>query len=206
MDDARNMLEKLRQERGDDYAALSRLLGRNLAYVQQFMRRGTPRRLAERDRQTLARYFGVDEVLLGGPPSAPATVSAIARIDVAASAGPGALVEDRRAGKLTLDPDLLRAIGARTEALSAIHVTGESMLPTLADGDEIVVNRDDAQDRLREGIYVLRLADGLVVKRLVFGPDAALIIRSDNPAWPDQPGTEIEAVIGRVVWVGRRLA
>ncbi|MGC5075318.1 hypothetical protein, partial [Escherichia coli] len=39
------------------YAALSRMLRRNDAYLQQYVRRGTPRDLAERDRALLAAYF-----------------------------------------------------------------------------------------------------------------------------------------------------
>ena len=44
---ARAALQRLIEERGEDYAGLSRLLGRNPAYVQQFIKRGSPRRLAE---------------------------------------------------------------------------------------------------------------------------------------------------------------
>src|SRR5215470_12267414 len=64
-------LERLILERREDYAGLSRLIGRNAAYIQQFIKRGVPRRLAEEDRRKLARYFGVDESLLGGPPRQP---------------------------------------------------------------------------------------------------------------------------------------
>ena len=31
------------------------------------------------------------------------------------------------------------------------------MLPALADGDELLVDRCDGRERLRDGIYVLRL-------------------------------------------------
>ncbi len=65
--DARAALQRLIEERREDYSSLSRLLGRNAAYVQQYVKRGTPRRLAEEDRRLLARYFGVAEALLGGP-------------------------------------------------------------------------------------------------------------------------------------------
>jgi hypothetical protein len=60
-------LARLIADRGENYGALSRLLGRNAAYIQQFIKRGTPRKLDEEDRRLLARYFGVDEALLGGP-------------------------------------------------------------------------------------------------------------------------------------------
>ena len=67
MNDARLALERLCAERGEDFAGLSRMIGRNPAYIQQFVRRGVPRRLGEQERRKLARYFGVSEALLGGP-------------------------------------------------------------------------------------------------------------------------------------------
>src|SRR5207237_10851051 len=67
LNDPRLVLERLCAERGDDFAGLSRMLGRNPAYIQQFVRRGVPRRLGEEERRKLARYFGISETLLGGP-------------------------------------------------------------------------------------------------------------------------------------------
>ena len=66
----RLVLERLCAERGEDFAGLSRMLGRNAAYIQQFVRRGVPKRLKEDERRKLARYFSVPEALLGGPPIA----------------------------------------------------------------------------------------------------------------------------------------
>jgi len=53
--DGRAALARLITERGEDYAGLSRLIGRNAAYIQQFIKRGTPRRLAEPDRRISSR-------------------------------------------------------------------------------------------------------------------------------------------------------
>ena len=80
------------------------------------------------------------------------------------------------------------------------------MAPTLADGDEILVDR--AVRRLRDGLFVLRLDGALVVKRVSVRPDGARVsILSDNPAYPGWPDCDPAAVdvVGRVVWVGRRL-
>ncbi len=80
--DGRAALARLIAERGEDYAGLSRLLGRNPAYIQQFIKRGSPRRLAESDRRNPRRYFGVDEAVLGAPeaePGAGVTAGAAAR-------------------------------------------------------------------------------------------------------------------------------
>lgn len=54
MDDARRALDELIRKRGCSYSEISRLLGRNAAYVQQYIRRGSPRQLDEHDRAVLA--------------------------------------------------------------------------------------------------------------------------------------------------------
>ena len=225
MDDeeVRAALERLARERREDYAGLSRVLGRNPAYIQQYVRRGTPRRLAEADRRTLAAYFGVSEAMLGGPPRREVAavrtgrakrlgggdVIAVPRLELGASAGAGALVEDDPASaEMQFPPGLLRELGAgRPAALSLVRVEGDSMLPTLADGDDILVDGDDAADRLREGVYVLRLEGGLLVKRIAIGPDGAVSVLSDNPLGPRWSAVERAGlrVVGRVIWAGRRI-
>lgn len=214
--DPRSALERLIRERGEDYAGLSRLIGRNPAYIQQYIKRGSPRRLGEDDRRLLARYLGVDEAVLGGAP-APAPrlgrgMIAVPRLDVGASAGAGALdADERELGAIAFDPQWLRALGfsaAAARELSLIRVEGESMSPTLSDGDEILVDRADAAEGMREGIYVLRREDSLVVKRIALGPAGRVSVRSDNAdyaGWPDVDPSALE-IIGRVVWVGRRVA
>jgi phage repressor protein C with HTH and peptisase S24 domain len=212
MVDARDTLERLIRDRGEDYASLSRLLGRNAAYIQQFVKRGVPKKLDEGDRGKLARYFGIDEALLGAPPPSTLPVPAndliaVPRLAVRASAGPGALAEsEAAAGLLGFDAKFMRRLTANPAALSAIRVEGDSMVPTLADGDDILVDRSPAP--LRDGIYVLRIDGALNVKRLAINPAPGRVaIRSDNPAYPGWPDCDLSTidVIGRVVWVGRRL-
>ena len=211
-DDGRAALERLIEERGEDYAGLSRLLGRNPAYVQQFIKRGTPRRLAEDDRRLLARYFGVGEALLGGlaaEPAPPALVP-VPRLDVGASAGAGSFDGDERGeAHIAFDPAWLRRVArGAPDQLSIIRVSGDSMVPTLGDGDDILVDRGDGAPRLRDGIYVLRIDGALVVKRVAVNPAArTLSIRSDNPAYPGWPDCDPAAIdiVGRVVWAGRRV-
>ena len=214
--DQRAALERLIHERNEDYAGLSRLIGRNAAYIQQFVKRGVPRRLAEEDRRILARYFGVDEALLGGPEPAGAgafreDMVAIRELDVRASAGPGALGDEEAViGEIAFTKARLRQLcSARHEQLSIIRVDGDSMMPTLADGDEILVDRSDSGTRLRDGIYVLRRDEAVVVKRLAINPASRLVtVRSDNPAYPEWPECEPGqiAIIGRVVWAGHRIS
>ena len=209
---ARAALARLIEEQGADFAGLSRLLGRNAAYIQQFIKRGSPRRLAEDDRRLLARYFGVSEEILGGPPQAEQELAGLVRVprlEIGASAGAGALPDAERArGHIAFDPAWLRRVATDPKQVSLIRVEGDSMAPTLADGDEILLDRGDGAERLRDGIYVLRLEDALVVKRVAPHPAGrTFAIRSDNSAYPSRPECDPDTVeiLGRVVWVGRRI-
>ncbi|MBC7872291.1 MAG: S24 family peptidase, partial [Chitinophagaceae bacterium] len=195
---------------GDDYSGLSKLVGRNAAYIQQFIKRGTPKRLPEAERGVLARYFGVDERILGriASPASKAGLRTIPKLDVGASAGPGAMNDgEALSGKIGFDEKWLRKLGVDPSQLSLICVEGDSMLPTLANGDDIMVDRAAATTRLRDGVHVIRMDDLLMVKRLAPGPKGRLSVLSDNPAYPDWADVEGESVtvVGRVVWAGRRL-
>ena len=50
-----------------DLKKASLAIGRNHAYLQQFIQRGTPRRLPEEVRHALAAYLGVTESALRDP-------------------------------------------------------------------------------------------------------------------------------------------
>lgn len=62
----REALDGLIVERGETYASISRLLGRNSAYIQQFIKRGSPARLDQSDIALLALHFDVPPEVLGG--------------------------------------------------------------------------------------------------------------------------------------------
>ncbi len=210
MDPVRELLERLMRERGDDCLSISRLLGRNAAYFQQFLKRGVPRKLKEEDRRLLARYFGVSETALGGPPPPPegAGTVRVPRLLLGASAGPGAVAErEEEAGSIAFEGRWLRRLSANPAALSIIQVAGNSMEPTLQDGDDILVDTGDAASALRGGIYVIRMDDALMVKRLTPGPGATVSVISDNAAYPslDSVARDRFSVVGRVIWTGRRI-
>ena len=215
--DPRAMLDRLLTEKGVDYAQLSQRIGRNPAYIQQYIKRGSPRRLAEEDRARIAAYLGVSEALLGGPAprvAAPARsrggdMVLVPKLAIGASAGAGASVDGEAVeGQVAFDPKWLRDLGADPRALSIIRVEGDSMAPTLSDGDDIMVDGGDAAGRLRDGIYVLRMDDVLMVKRVARAPGQGRVsVISDNPhykSWDDLPLNAIR-LVGRVVWTGRRV-
>lgn len=211
--EVRETLERLIAERCCKYSGISRLLGRNTTYIQQFLRKGSPRQLDERDRAILARFFGVEEVLLGGPNRQTGPVVDLVHVpmlSVEASAGHGALAEmEAKSAQFGFDPNWLRKLTAtKSSGLSIIGVRGDSMEPTLSDGDDVLVDLGDNQSRLRDGIYVLRMDDSLNVKRIAIEPQGRKIsVVSDNPAYPSWNSLDRRAVhiVGRVLWFGRKL-
>ncbi|MDG5489817.1 S24 family peptidase [Sphingomonas sp. BGYR3] len=202
-DDAqRTALARLIDASGESLTALSRLIGRNDAYLQQYLRRGSPRRLPEAERGRLARYLSVPESALGGP-VVPAAV-AVPRLDLAAAAGRGALADDAAMLAMTSVPaDLLRALRLDAATLAFLRVQGESMEPLLAPGDEILVNRADRRITHQPRLMVARVDGALVVKRIALAPAGVRLI-SEHPAWPpvDLAPDAVEPV-GRVVWMTR---
>lgn len=246
-DQVRATLDRLIKQRGVSYSGVSELLGKNAAYIQQFIKRGSPRKLDESDRRLLARFFGVAETELGAPadivggkagrgrqgggwPNArlgqqrsysgkiePRNIRHDVRRDmrivplmpIGASAGAGALTGDEMpTGQIAFDTHWLQQLGADCDALNMIKVEGDSMSPSLNDGDDILVSLlENAASPRRDGIYVLRMDDMLMVKRVSFRPDGYLSITSDNTLYASFPDTAPDQVVilGRVIWAGRRM-
>lgn len=95
--------------------------------------------------------------------------------------------------------------------LAVLSAYGDSMAPTFADGDVLLVDRG-VQDIRLDAVYVLALNNELYVKRIQRRiTDGAVIIKSDNPLYDpvvvENGEREQLRVLGRVVWAwnGRRL-
>lgn len=210
----RARLLELSHARGASLAALSELLGRNPSYLQQFIRKGSPRKLEEQDRATLARFFGVDESELReakeksyehpGRRLADAWVD-VPRLDLGAAAGAGRVPGAEAAfDTFRFSRRWLEEQGLGRAELSAIRVEGDSMEPLLNDGDEILVDRSPRP--FRDGIHVVRLGDTLMVKRVASVGPGRVALLSQNFAYPPvEVAAEEVAIIGRVVWKGGRV-
>ncbi len=209
--DPRERLGELAKGKGVSLAALSRMLHRNPTYLQQYITKGSPKKLEEEDRRVLAQFLGVDEHELGGPKEKSYTPKAdrdwieVPRLDVDASAGPGAAA----AGEDVFDAfrfsrRWLAEQGLDGAQLSAIRVVGDSMEPLLREGDEVLVDRRDAP--FRDGVHVVRLDEMLLVKRVASKGGGRFSLLSQNLAYPpiDVQADDF-AVIGRVVWKSGRV-
>lgn len=207
--DPRQLLERLCVERKEDFRALSRMLGRNTSYIQQFVRRGVPKRLGEDERRKLARYFGVPEKLFGGSSHDDSAPNGLIGIPRYFERG----FKKDEASHLSAKPyfafdatwvNVLRP--GKTPKLAVLRMEGDAMAPTLNAGDDVLVDLADVGESLRDGVYALEAKGQIMIRRVAINPIALNIdVRSDNQSYPDWPGCRRNDVnpIGRVVWFGR---
>lgn len=141
------------------------------------------------------------------PGGTPRQYVAIPRFNIQASAGGGALAEHAQVVEyLAFDLDFLRTRLRRDpKHLVLIETRGDSMEPTIRDGDILTVDIAPGQPLQHSQLYVVRVDDNLMVKRLELRLDGGLIVHSDNPRYA--PETVVRAdldtlhILGRVLLV-----
>lgn len=214
----------IRTSSRDDYASISALIGKNHAYMQQFIKRGVPKCLKDEDMGKIIQHFSISMDYFGSPEDfpnpgqeAPSFFDSdfdddyvkVNVYDIEAAAGAGSIVENNDvANKLAFKKSWVRSSSnATSDDLAVIMVSGDSMTPTLYDGDHILV--DLTQKSIRnDGIYVLRNDDMILVKRISLNPVTKLCtIKSDNSfyeSWEGLKSDELD-ILGRVIWMGRNI-
>ena len=117
-----------------------------------------------------------------------------------------ALQSDQVVDYLGFKPEWLeRTLAVEARNLALIEAVGDFMSPTIDEGDLVLVDRREPRFH-HDGIYVLRSAGDLAIKRIQRRPDGNLLMRGDNPAYevvtiaPDQIN-----LLGRVLWAAGRL-
>ena len=223
------------QERDTDLKKASIAIGRNAAYIHQFIYRGTPKVLPEDAREALAEFLALDVAELRPAEfpqrkprsdTEPATpdgprrrrgkplaegFSAVSEIDVRASAGPGALhdgLEEAKDVWLFPDPVIRHEFRANPRDLHIITIDGDSMEPLLSTGDRILIDTNQRVP-VPPGIFVIWDGMGLVAKRIEHVPHSEppkIVIKSVNPEYQTyERDAEEVNIIGRVIWAARRL-
>ena len=122
-----------------------------------------------------------------------------------AGAGSSFITEDETQGLYAFRKDFFAAQHISATKSILIDVMGDSMSPTLQDGDTILIDKSDTQ--IVDGrIYLVTLGDNLLIKR-IFMAARGLVLHSDNPSYMDTPiGQEdLDAfrVHGRLRWAGK---
>ena len=129
--------------------------------------------------------------------------------NVQASAGGGSIISDESVvDHLAFKREwITQSLGCQPDKICVIQVRGDSMTPTINDADLLLLDLREISPR-SEGVYVIQLNGGLLVKRLSYKLNGAIEVISDNARYGTQTITEKEhkdlVILGRVVWHGRK--
>lgn len=225
-EEIRAKIAKLIEEKNLSLAKVSTQIGKNVAYLHQYINKGSPLRLPEEQRRRLSAILGVEEQELTDLPIlahmtgvsmvadkiasmfTKSDVVTIDMIDATACCGDGIEnLPEKVCGhwRLPLSEFKTLASGA-PENIKMLRVQGDSMTPTISEGDFVWV--DTSNNYIgSDGIYLIRMATGLAVKRLQAGL-SNIVIKSDNPTYSDITAEVGEVkIIGKVVYIlnGRRV-
>lgn len=153
-----------------------------------------PMRLGDVRAQPLATHSAFEEEF-----------ALVSRKAIEVSAGHGAAVNgEEHRDHLAFRRKWLKQRGFKADDLVAVVVKGDSMSPTLSEGDTVLVHT--IETRVTDGIYVIRIDGDIFVKRLQHRFGGAIGVISDNKDYPDQelsgPQLNELTIIGRVVWMG----
>ena len=206
----RNLLEDSIESSRYDFQSLSLAIGRNKTYVQQYLRKGLPKNLPLDLAIDIGQKLGVDwrdlvpaqkriQTLVE---SAPKNTVAIEELDVRAAAGQGAIVESNEVLRRWHTPPI--SGDTPPELTKIITVTGDSMEPTLYNGDYVLADTSKTTPT-PPGMFVIFDGMGLLIKRIEFIPQSKTVrISSDNDSYATYELPLEEVLIqGRVTWISR---
>lgn len=116
--------------------------------------------------------------------SAKDTVNVPIYYDIEASAGNGSYVDiENPDDYICFSKKYLKEYIRSCEKLSVIQVRGDSMAPTILNKNWLLIDHSQNEPK-QPGIYVIRIADELYVKRIQKSPAEKIIrVKSDNPIW-----------------------
>lgn len=217
MDQVRKRIAKAIKDRGLDYKTVSIELGKNHAYIQQYLERNIPAKLKEDTRNRLSEMLDIPEEELGAPArkNQPKRLTSdehgdIPNFTIHAGMGPGGAMSvlSNGEGQIYSDqsdgfwsfPDAVKAGWRNMSKIYAMPVTGDSMEPTLPGGSFAFVDISHTVPA-PEDIYALDYGDGLMIKRVKLVPrsDKILIISDNDRYGQDELLREDVRVYGRVV-------
>jgi phage repressor protein C with HTH and peptisase S24 domain len=130
-------------------------------------------------------------------------------LSVHGSAGPGVSNGNVEViDKIPFSRTLLTKQGVKPDETHAITAKGDSMHPTIADGQIILI--DTGMRRIRQdAIYALSIDDDIRIKRIQRGVGGTLTLKSDNPNYEPELISPADAeklrVEGRVFWTEQLL-
>lgn len=217
MDPILTEIEKALKNKGLSAAAASKMAAGHYSLIKNMKAsKAGGKRYSVETLEKLAEVLGLE--LYFGPPRGTAPASStivageqfdtVARHDAAGSAGDGMInLDGPPIDHLAFSKRWLAQNGISAGDSVLINVRGDSMEPSLYDGDLVMIDR--RKTHIRSGqIYAFRDGDTLRIKRIEIIPGTALILRSDNPKHPPEHRTGeamngiSQNILGQIVWSG----
>lgn len=91
------------------------------------------------------------------------------------------------------------------DRLKVTRGSGDSMQPTILDGDIVIVDTAHRQIDDQDRLWAVAYGELGMIRRIRVTPRGSWLLMPDNQVVrPDEVGDGEVAVIGRVVWIGRR--
>lgn len=202
IDQIRRHIDDLIKQKGKNYRSLSMAIGKNEAYLHQYINKGSPLRLPEEERRKLALILAVDEQELTDiqlPKSITSSASNTnnATIEMMVSGASTAYTT----GFWSLPLSEFSAISqAAPENVKLFRVSGDSMQPTFKDGDYVFA--DTSSDKFSsDGLYLIGANGHLAIRRIQqISPSEALVI-SDNNNYKNVPVPFKKLkIIGKIIY------
>jgi phage repressor protein C with HTH and peptisase S24 domain len=132
----------------------------------------------------------------------------VRQVDLAYAMGPGTHVDDFPDEiPVKFDPHFLRALTrAAPERLFVARGDGDSMSPTLINDDMVMIDTTQKMLNMQDRIWAVSVYGAGMIKRLRATGEGKVMVLSDNPTVPEQEvSAEDLHIVGRVIWVGRRI-
>jgi phage repressor protein C with HTH and peptisase S24 domain len=132
----------------------------------------------------------------------------IPEVDIAYSLGGGTLVDEFAETRMVpFRADwLARLTRGRDANVFLTAGRGDSMMPTILDGDDVLVNRSENVINDQDRIWAVGYGELGMIKRVRRLPSGIFQLNSDNPSVSSIDATEDELfIVGRVIWIGRRI-
>ncbi|MES2421723.1 MAG: S24 family peptidase [Pseudomonadota bacterium] len=80
------------------------------------------------------------------------------------------------------------------------------MMPTLLDGDIVLIDKTQSTFREQDVLWAVLMGDAAMIKRLRMHPSGRIALLSDNSMVPpDEVAPDEIRIVGRVVFIGRRM-
>lgn len=229
--EVRKHINELIEKKGLTLNSISLTLRPNSpAFMHKFLRYNTPVRLPEKERKILAQILEVPEqeltdidlstnnlplhsdgisVLIDQATKFISNLRkknidtiSIDMLDAVACCGTGIENLNENVNGKWLMPliDFRQITMSAPENIKMIKVKGDSMEPTLKEGDWVLVDISRISPD-SDGLFLLRLAGGLAVKRVQCGLGNDISVLSDNKKYPPLPATLEEIpIVGKVIY------